>query len=36
MLPSGNDAAHTLAEHFGAILMKEALEKEKQEKELEK
>jgi D-alanyl-D-alanine carboxypeptidase len=28
MLPSGNDAAHLLAEHFGGILKKEAEERE--------
>jgi len=34
MLPSGNDAAHQLAEFFGDLLMKEAEQrKEEQEKE---
>ena len=28
MLPSGNDAAHALAEYFGAILKKESDERE--------
>ena len=28
MLPSGNDAAHALAEYFGAILKKESEERE--------
>jgi len=35
MLPSGNDAAHTLAEYFGSILQKKALEIEKQQKRKE-
>ena len=30
MLPSGNDAAHQLAEYFGDLLKKESEEKEKQ------
>lgn len=30
MLPSGNDAAHQLAEYFGDMLKKESEEKEKQ------
>jgi hypothetical protein len=28
MLPSGNDAAHTLAEYFGGILKKESEDRE--------
>ena len=28
MLPSGNDAAHCLAEYFGGLLKKDAEEKE--------
>ena len=37
MLPSGNDAAHQLAEYFGDLLKKESEEKEKQLKaDLEK
>jgi D-alanyl-D-alanine carboxypeptidase len=40
MLPSGNDAAHTLAEYFGAILKKESDEREaeyrKEEAEIKK
>ena len=30
MLPSGNDAAHQLAEYFGDLLKKDAEEREKQ------
>ena len=30
MLPSGNDAAHQLAEYFGDLLKKESEDKEKQ------
>jgi len=37
MLPSGNDAAHALAEYFGGLLKKEAHEiEEKEKKEREK
>jgi hypothetical protein len=40
MLPSGNDAAHTLADYFGQILKKESDEREaefrKEEAELKK
>ena len=40
MLPSGNDAAHQLAEYFGGLLKKDAEEKEaemeKERKEREK
>lgn len=37
MLPSGNDAAHQLAEYFGDLLKKDSEEKEKQLKaDLEK
>ena len=37
MLPSGNDAAHCLAEYFGGLLKKEAHEiEEKERKEREK
>lgn len=37
MLPSGNDAAHQLAEYFGGLLMKESEDNEKQLKaDLEK
>lgn len=32
MLPSGNDAAHCLAEYFGGILKQQAEEKEEKEK----
>ena len=32
MLPSGNDAAHCLAEYFGGLLKKEAHEIEEKEK----
>ena len=36
MLPSGNDAAHTLAEYFGELLQNEAKEtEEKMRKEAE-
>jgi hypothetical protein len=35
MLPSGNDAAHLLAEHFGGILKKEAEEREETERKEE-
>ena len=33
MLPSGNDAAHQLAEFFGGYLMKDAEEREKKMKQ---
>lgn len=33
MLPSGNDAAHTLAEFFGRLLMEDAEERERKMKE---
>lgn len=39
MLPSGNDAAHCLAEYFGRLLKKEAQEieeKERKDKERQK
>ena len=32
MLPSGNDAAHCLAEYFGNILRQQAEEREEKEK----
>ena len=35
MLPSGNDSAHLLAEHFGALLKKEAEEREEKERKEE-
>lgn len=35
MLPSGNDAAHCLAEYFGAILKKDAEEREEKDKKEE-
>jgi D-alanyl-D-alanine carboxypeptidase len=35
MLPSGNDAAHCLAEFFGGLLQKEAKEIEDREKKEE-
>lgn len=35
MLPSGNDAAHALAEFFGAILKKESEDKEAEYKKEE-
>jgi D-alanyl-D-alanine carboxypeptidase len=35
MLPSGNDAAHCLAEYFGGLLKKEAHEIEDKEKKEE-
>jgi len=35
MLPSGNDSAHLLAEHFGALLKKEADEREEKERKEE-
>lgn len=33
MLPSGNDAAHQLAEYFGSFLMKDAEDREKKMKQ---
>jgi len=36
MLPSGNDAAHCLAEYFGAMLKKEAEDIEERERREEK
>ena len=36
MLPSGNDAAHSLAEYFGALLKKEKDEHEDKRKHEEK
>jgi hypothetical protein len=33
MLPSGNDAAHQLAEFFGSFLMKDAEDREKKMKQ---
>lgn len=35
MLPSGNDAAHLLAEHFGGLLKKETEENEEKERKEE-
>jgi len=35
MLPSGNDAAHALAEYFGAILKKEQEERDEKERKEE-
>jgi D-alanyl-D-alanine carboxypeptidase len=35
MLPSGNDAAHCLAEYFGGLLKKEAHQIEEKEKKEE-
>ena len=35
MLPSGNDAAHLLAEHFGGLLKKDAEEREERERKEE-
>jgi len=35
MLPSGNDSAHLLAEHFGALLKKESEEREEKERKEE-
>ena len=35
MLPSGNDAAHLLAEYFGGLLKKDAEEREEKERKEE-
>lgn len=35
MLPSGNDAAHLLAEYFGGLLKKDAEEREERERKEE-